>query len=446
LLVILTQDIERFVGALQIAPRILTDGIVIIACFAYLGWLSPVLFGMLAVTLVVSLVAFNLAQRRPLRKMRTIRAKWDVLYKHFRDLVEGSRELQLNKQRGHQFVDQVLTPDAQEFKKASMQAFTSFTLISNVGDMLFYLAIGVLLFVVPLWLPQTPAVLAGVTMILLYLVGPISNMINSVPALGQAAISLQKIQQLDSKLSEEAPRIGGPNPFAGSGATLLDFQGVCHHYPGKTDDSPFLLGPIDLQVRQGEVLFIVGGNGSGKTTLAMLLLGLYLPESGTIRMNGHLLTEHNVERYREHFGAVFADFHLFEHLLGTDQAHIASMASQYIEKLSLDHKVKVVDGKFSTIDLSSGQKKRLALVNAYLEDKAVYLFDEWAADQDPTFKRVFYTELLPDLKARGKTVIVISHDDAYFDSADRIIKLEDGHVRAYVAAPVKEAPPHLHIA
>ena len=400
LLVILTQDIEGFIGALQIAPRILTDAIVIIACFAYLGWLSWVLFAMLAVTLVISLVLFNMAQRRPLRKMRLIRAKWEVLYKHFRDLVEGSRELQLNKQRGHLFVDEILAPDAKEFKTASMQAFTSFTLISNVGDMLFYIAIGVLLFVVPVWLPQTPAVLTGVTMILLYLVGPISNMINSVPALGHAAISLEKIQQLDNKLSEEAPHISGPNPFDRAGATLIEFEGVCHHYPGKTDDNPFLLGPLDLQVRKGEVLFIVGGNGSGKTTLAMLLLGLYLPESGLVRMNGEVLTELNVERYREHFGAVFADFHLFEHLLGTDQKHIEEMATQYIEKLSLDHKVKVVDGKFSTIDLSSGQKKRLALITAYLEDKDVYLFDEWAADQDPTFKRVFYTELLPDLKAR----------------------------------------------
>jgi len=56
----------------------------------------------------------------------------------------------------------------------------------------------------------------------------------------------------------------------------------------------------------------------------------------------------------------------------------------------------------------------------------VYLFDEWAADQDPVFKKVFYTQLLPELKARGKAVLVISHDERYFGAADRVIRLDYG--------------------
>ena len=192
-----------------------------------------------------------------------------------------------------------------------------------------------------------------------------------------------------------------------------------------------MLGPMDLTIHQGELLFIVGGNGSGKTTLAMLLLGLYQPEAGTITLNGVPVTEANLENYRQYFSAVFSDFHLFEQLLGTDQQALSDRTTHYIKLFGMAHKVKVIDSKFSTIDLSSGQRKRLALVSSYLEDRPIYLFDEWASDQDPVFKRVFYTELLPDLKARGKTVLIITHDDAYFHLADRIIKLEDGHLEEY---------------
>ncbi len=434
LLVILTRDIETFIGALQILPRVLTDATVIITCLAFVAWMSWTLFGLLLVTLLVGMTAFLAAQRYPMSQLKIIRAKMDHLYKHFRDLVEGSRELQLNKQRGQMFVDTVIASEAREYRSIFIRGFSSFTWISNIGDMLFYLTVGVLLFVVPLWLPQPIEVMASVTLVLLYLIGPIGSMINAMPALGQAAVALGKIQQLDAKLVAELPNMLGNNPFQTEQEVQLELRGVCHHYPGVSDDTPFLLGPLDISVRKGEILFIVGGNGSGKTTLAMLLLGLYTPESGSLCMNGETVTDANLDFYRSHFAVVFADFHLFEHLLGSDQQVSDEAAAGYLQKLGMKHHVKVVDGKFSTINLSSGQKKRLALVVAYLEDKPIYLFDEWAADQDPVFKRVFYTELLPELKARGKTVIVISHDDAYFDCADRLIKLQDGHVGGHLQA------------
>jgi putative ATP-binding cassette transporter len=206
----------------------------------------------------------------------------------------------------------------------------------------------------------------------------------------------------------------------------LVLRDVEHVFDDISDDSRFTLGPIDLSVDEGEVLFIVGGNGSGKTTLAMLLLGLYEPSRGSIELNGVRVDRSNLDAYRRHFSAVFADFYLFEHLLGSDQPHVVVQATHYLDQLGMAHKVRIEDGRFSTIDLSTGQRKRLALVSAYVEDRPIYLFDEWAADQDPAFKRVFYTELLPELKQRGKTVIVITHDDAYFSCADRVVKLRDG--------------------
>jgi putative ATP-binding cassette transporter len=271
---------------------------------------------------------------------------------------------------------------------------------------------------------------------------PISTIMGALPSLRQSMIALKRIEQLDDTLLAERAPCGETN-FTGNAPLTLELRGVCHQYPGATEDRAFVLGPIDFTIHAGELLFIVGGNGSGKTTLAMLLLGLYPPESGAIYLNGHKVTEANVADYRQHFSAVFADFHLFEQLLEMESDALMEKTNHYLASLEMANKVQVVDGKFSTLNLSTGQRKRLALISSYLEDRPIYLFDEWAADQDPAFKRVFYTELLPELKARGKTVIVITHDDAYFSCADRVIKLQDGALKPFYDEPAAAgAQPH----
>jgi len=189
-----------------------------------------------------------------------------------------------------------------------------------------------------------------------------------------------------------------------------------------------MIGPINLHFHAGELVYLVGGNGSGKSTLAKILTGLYTPEGGEIRVNGQVITNQNRDDYRQHFSAVFADFHLFDRFMGIKGENRDAQAQEYLEQLHLSHKVKIENGKLSTTELSQGQRKRLALLTAYLEDRSFYLFDEWASDQDPLFKDVFYTKLLPELKARGKTVLVITHDDHYFHLADRVIKLDYGQI------------------
>jgi putative ATP-binding cassette transporter len=205
--------------------------------------------------------------------------------------------------------------------------------------------------------------------------------------------------------------------------------GVTHTYRREADDEHFTLGPVDLSIRPGELVFIVGGNGSGKTTLAKVLLGIYAPEGGQILLDGEPVGDAERDRYRQHFSAVFSDFFLFEKLMGAEAGDLDQSAAHYLEMLHLQHKVKVAGGRLSTTDLSQGQRKRLALLGAYLEDRPIYLFDEWAADQDPQFKEVFYLRLLPELKARGKTVLVISHDDQYYGVADRIVRVADGAIQ-----------------
>ncbi|MRH89908.1 ATP-binding cassette domain-containing protein [Nocardia sp. SYP-A9097] len=237
-----------------------------------------------------------------------------------------------------------------------------------------------------------------------------------------------------------AHRPGGPPPHRGGHPTGPDVNGhrwVDHGrdtrpvpmsaMPGEAGEGDgFRLGPIDLTFEPGQITFIVGGNGSGKSTLAKLITGLYVPRSGTVKLNDELINHENIEWYRQNTSAIFTDFHLFEDYLGFDRPGIDTEVQHYLEELQIAHKVTVKDGKLSTIDLSQGQRKRLALLTALLEDRSIYLFDEWAADQEPKFRDVFYTEILAELKGRGKTVIVITHDDRYFHLADQLVKLDFG--------------------
>ncbi|GAB4587275.1 ATP-binding cassette domain-containing protein [Nocardia sp. IFM 10818] len=246
------------------------------------------------------------------------------------------------------------------------------------------------------------------------------------------------------------PRPGGPgghpgarpdvnghrfvNPFSSKSIPVP----VSH--PPAEDVAGFHLGPLDLTFEPGQVTFIVGGNGSGKSTLAKLITGLYVPETGHLTLNGEQIDHENIEWFRQNSSAIFTDFHLFEDYLGFDRPGIDDEVRHYLEELQIAHKVTVKDGRLSTINLSQGQRKRLALLTALLEDRAIYLFDEWAADQEPKFRDVFYREILTKLKQRGKTVIVITHDDRYFDLADQIVKLDFGRVAEakLLAQPVAE--------
>jgi putative ATP-binding cassette transporter len=198
-------------------------------------------------------------------------------------------------------------------------------------------------------------------------------------------------------------------------------------------EAPFVLGPISLALHPGELVFVVGGNGSGKSTFVKVLTGLYPLSEGSVTLAGTTVTDANREWYREHFSVVFSDFYLFNRLLGQTASQVERLAPQYLRLLHMEQKVTVQERTFSTTDLSQGQRKRLALVTAYLEDRPIYVFDEWAADQDPQYKEIFYHTLLPDLRKRGKLVVVITHDDRYFHLGDQVVKLEDGKIVEYVS-------------
>jgi putative pyoverdin transport system ATP-binding/permease protein len=447
---ILTADITTVTQAAQVMPSVFASTIVIAVCMGYIAWLSWWVFACFCALFLCGGSAYYFVERWPRKRMRKVREQLDTVYEHFRSLLAGSRELQLNEVRAKYFVDHVVSPSARNFRTLFLRGMGAYSLVDNAGNTLFYLTIGLLLFVMPIWHPQPGSVMTTLTFLMLFLIQPITDVLTALPFISQSSIALARIRQLEADLmpgTEANAQLSAADPFVHSeaNAPFLRFASVYHQFPGLSDDRPFMLGPVDLSIEAGELIFVVGGNGSGKTTLAMLLLGLYEPERGRIELNGVPVDRQNIPHYRQHFSAVFADFHLFDEILGADDQDIEDRATRYLDTLGLSHKVKVESGRFTTTSLSTGQRKRMALVSSYLEDRPVYLFDEWAADQDPAFKRVFYRELLPELKRRGKTVIVISHDDAYFDCADRIVTLSEGTLTV-VDARAAESSQFIHAA
>jgi putative ATP-binding cassette transporter len=426
LLATITEDIGSVIELVTILPQMLTQLAMMAGCLVYLGWLSWKLMLIMLVYMALGLLSHQLPLMRSFHYFRLTREQWDAMYNSFHGLIVGTKELKLNTKRREGFLAEQLEPAALALQRYGMKGNAIAMAVSNWGQILFFVFIGLLLFVTPYLLSVQGQVLIGYTLAVLFLITPLTMILNQIPAIERAALAAERIEELGLSLAQVKPENLALRPAPDTSWRQLDLIEVTHVYRHDGADEEFELGPISLSLQPGELIFLIGGNGSGKTTLAKLLMGLYQPESGEVRVDGRLITDALRDDYRQRFSVVFYDFYLFERLFGAESSDLDARSESYLKLLQLSHKLQIRDGKLSTVDLSQGQRKRLALLNAYLEDRPIYIFDEWAADQDPQFKQIFYYQLLPDLKARGKTVIVISHDDRYYGLADRVIKLESG--------------------
>ncbi len=427
LLATLTDDVQAVSDAVRLIPFLAIDLAIVVGALLYIIWLSWSVFLLVCLLTVIAMGSCQWLLKRGQTWLEQAREEQDALFQDFRTVTDGTKELKLHYRRRQAFLAQDLQQSAAAFRYNNVKGLTLFAMTSSWGKLIFFFAIGFVLFALPKLMTISPQTLSGYVLTFTYLMLPMDGLVNSLPVLSRAGVALKKIESLDISLANRAEAASVPDPIRQQWKDLR-LQGVTHTYQTEQEDSSFVVGPIDLTLYPGELVFIVGGNGSGKSTLAKLLLGLYIPESGEIIFDGQRIDDRNREWYRQHFAVVFADFFLFDRLLGLDRSDLDTEADAYLRRLQLDHKVTVHDGKLSTTALSQGQRKRLTLLTAYLENRPIFLFDEWAADQDPVFKDLFYTELLPQLRDQGRTILCISHDDHYFHLADRIIKLDYGHI------------------
>jgi putative pyoverdin transport system ATP-binding/permease protein len=431
----MTEDVPAVISALANVPVLLTHTAVILGCLVYLGWLSwPLLLLMLGY-MVVGVTSYELLLFRSVHYFRFVREQWDTFFKGIQALTHGNKELKLHRDRREEFITCEFAPAVNSMRRYSVQANTFTAMAVNMAQILFFVFIGMMIFLTPLFLRVSRPALTGYTITVLFMITPLTIILNQLSSFGQALVAADKVQKLGLSLDSMAVEGEASGPVSSwKKLSLVDV--VVHLSTKEKDGETFRLGPLNLSFDPGELIFLVGGNGSGKTTLGKLLAGLYEPEQGELRMDGKIIDSGNRDLYRQNFSAIFSDFFLFDRLLGLGGPELEARAAEYLASLQLNHKVRIENNKLSTLDLSQGQRKRLALLVAFLEDRPIYVFDEWASDQDPIFKNVFYHQILPNLKARGKTVIVISHDDRYYHIADRLIKLESGQLEYDRHAPL----------
>lgn len=422
---VLTEDVGTISDFLVAIPTLAMHAAVVVGCLVYLGTLSwHVLLFALFMVLLGSL-GYHWAHSKALSTLRRARSREDELFHQFAAIFSGAKELRLSSTRRRAFLSSLLLPNIEEVRALSTRGTAIYVAAASWGSFLFFVLIGTVVFVASRAFAIEPAVMSGYALMFLYMMLPLEALLNALPQLNRARVAVERVQRVVAETSAASSVEGSsaPPPFS-----CLRMKSVTYNYEGSPDDSSFELGPLDMDLKAGELVFLAGGNGAGKTTLMKLLVGLYAPSSGEIAVNGQAVQAEQRETYRNHFSAIFSDFHLFERLLGIDANELDERIHELLVSLELETKVRVVNGAFSTTELSQGQRKRLALLVCCLENRPVCVFDEWAADQDPLYKEVFYRRVLPELKRSGRAVLVITHDDRYFDVADRLLVLESGKV------------------
>jgi putative pyoverdin transport system ATP-binding/permease protein len=429
LLATLTGDVATLSNTIVIVPFLCIDLAIVLGCLIYLAIVSGIVFAISVVLMVVGILTIQLVVVRANQMFRQARQEEDKLLNYFRAITDGIKELKLNQWRREAFINEELKPVVGKLERENVRALKLFAIANGLGQTIFFLTVGIILFILPQILQIPARVLASFVLTITYLMLPFGNIIERLPMLLRANVSIKKIQDMGLQLTEKIEENTFDRSLAFAKTPHIKLNDIEYTYGGEDSDRQFKLDRIDLTIAPGEIVFIVGGNGSGKSTLAKILTGLYVPDRGSICLNDRPIDDPNREWYRQHFAAVFSDFYLFDRLLGINPEGIDDRAQIYLERLQLQHKVSIQNGRLSTINLSQGQRKRLALLLAYLDERPIYVFDEWAADQDPVFREVFYHQLLPQLQAQGRSIVVISHDDRYFQIADRLIKLDYGKVQ-----------------
>ena len=417
----LTSDIRNITIAFVRLPELVQGIILTFGSAAYLAWLSGKMMMVTALWMALTIWGGFVLVARVYRHMATLRETEDKLYHDYQTVLEGRKELTLNRERAEYVFNQLYLPDAREYRHHIIRADTFHLSAVNWSNIMMLGAIGLVFWMANSLGWANTAVAATYSLTLLFLRTPLLSAVGALPTLLSAQVAFNKL----NTFSLAPYRADFPQPEPHPHWQTLELRDVCFHYP----DNSFAVGPINLTLQRGELVFLIGGNGSGKSTLAMLLTGLYQPASGQILLDGQPLAADKPEDYRKLFSAVFTDVWLFDRLLGPGgKAADSALVDQWMAYLKMTHKLQLDNGRIVDLKLSKGQKKRVALLLALAEERDIILLDEGAADQDPHFRREFYQQLLPLLQQMGKTVFAISHDDHYFQHADRLLEMRSGQL------------------
>jgi len=414
----------------QAMPNIIVSvqaSILLFASMIYLFFLSKLAFILLATFTTVG-AAFHLGRAKQASKHILKAARNDdTLIEGFSDVINGFREVKLNQIKSDQLGEMVTLVS----RRSASSRILVHTLNAHdfvLSQLTFFALTGLMVFVVPTFAEVDTKTITMTTTATLFMLGPVGALVGSFPVFNNANAAARQICELEEKLlaGSTARKVIGPlDLFADFSEISLEAQSFS--YLATDGEQPFSVGPNSLTIRRGDCIFITGGNGSGKTTFVNLLLTLIPSTNGKIIVDGVGVNDSNVTAYRNLFSAIFSDNHLFKTLYGTAPFD-KNEAAELLEEMDILDKVQVVENRFTTTELSGGQRKRLAMVAARLERKPILVLDEWAADQDPAFRTKFYRQIIPTLRTQGYTIIAITHDERFFDVADARYHMEDGKI------------------
>ncbi|ACR14066.1 cyclic peptide transporter [Teredinibacter turnerae T7901] len=421
----ITNDIRSVIQGAQLMPDLLISLVTITGMMGFLAYLNIDIFRFICWAIFFGVISFQIPMILAGKLVKKSREKVDDLHESINGVIKGVKELKLSSDKRHYFFKSNLLESESQLKKSSKSALSVMRAAINYGDMMSFFVVGYIAFLFASFNLVSDGELFGAIMVLLYITGPISVIMNALPQIVTSNISLDKVEKIFGDMPKETVL---QHNFSFSEFKSIHFKDVRYCYEDLSGGGAFEVGPLSFSIKAGEVIFIVGGNGSGKSTLAKMITAHYRPSAGVINVGLQAVDDKTIVGYRNNIAAIYTDYHLFENILGDTSESFDAFVRELLVRLKLGHAVSYQRGRFSTLKLSDGQRKRLALICALLENKQLYLFDEWAADQDPEFKQVFYHEILPHLRSQGKIVVVISHDERYFSSADRVIELEDGKI------------------
>ena len=395
--------------------------------FVYLAILSPAnLVAILAILAVcIPLFIGGYAGTRAL--MQQASTTEEGFFRRFGEVLNGFTEIAADRNLSDALMDELESTSAETLQIKAATATRQVRDI-NFASFMVSLLLFAVVFTVPVVVDESGPRIHELATAVLFLFGSVGELATTVPVLGRFDASVSNLYDLEERLDRAVAVADGLPPVEGLREfKRIELEGVRFRYVDDAKQTTFTVGPIDLTLHGGELLFIVGGNGSGKSTLLKLLTGLYRPDAGQVRLDGHALVDAERPRYRTLFATVFTDFHLFQRLYSLPDLDPAEVERRLAE-LGLAEKTRYSEQGFSNLKLSTGQKKRIALLSALLKERPIVVLDEMAADQDPTFRRHFYEEMLPALKAQGLTLVCVTHDDHYFHIADRVLTMREGQL------------------
>ena len=423
----LTQDTQILAEVLPMLVIGFQQAVMLLFLAAYLAWLSPfaciLAFGLAGLT-----VAIRFSRVKALRTlMQSASDAEKRVFDGLTELLHGFKEIRMSGARAND-VTATLGEASHESRTTNSLLKAQWGRNYAVIEAMLFSLVGLMVFVVPLFVAGFHEVVLPATIVVLFISGPVSTVSFVTPLVTKAELALENIDNIKTRLAAAAKTASSEETESLEKSPLsIALRNAELSYRDKKGISLFKVGPLTAEFPAGQITFITGGNGSGKSTLLRLLTGLIPLDTGSLLADGTELRTEQMQDYRNRFSAIFSDFHLSRRLTSIEEPNPARIG-EMLERFGMNDKVTLCDGSFSTIDLSSGQRKRLALIVAELEDKPIIVLDEWAADQDPHFRRIFYEEILQDFKKRGKIVICVTHDDRWFHLADSMYKMHDGQI------------------